>query len=507
MARLDQSFIKAYGNVGARAGGVRAGGGCGAGKQTPAVDAAAALPLLSAAPIVVDASAFGDVAAFENPAACHADCDGRHCNHAERDAERRETQVVERPSPAARPHFRRPSAEHAAADAEVASPSPRAKRRPDAKAEASAAVKVPTFDANAFSVDTFSGESASGGSAAAADEKPAQQRDTATRPPAVQASAARPTPPARPAPMRPADLCHRACTVQFSTHAATSDESATDDTSGRDDMEIELTEIADEFAAQSHPAAQTRMEANRPAAASAPVQGATYHPVSARPAATLRVGYEVDAFRWPPTVAGLAGRATTALSSLIDELVDASSSGRGVVMFAGERRGAGTTTLSAYAARRLAELGLSVALVDADFAKPTLARSLGVAVEQGWEASIEADSDFAAALIASLDDGVTMLPLRGAMPQVSGAKATRIAADLGVLRQHFALVILDGGLIAEAEAWLSQAPQDTIDCGIVVRDVREHAAHGPQRRPTAAHSPTYPAIGVVENFVRETHTY
>lgn len=500
MARLDQSFIKAYGNVGARAGGGRAGGGRGAGKQTPAVDAAAALPLLSAAPIVVDASAFGDVAAFANPAACHADCDGRHCNHAERDAERRETQVVERPSPAARPHFRRPSAEHAAADAEVASPSPRAKRRPDAKAEASAAVKVPTFDANAFSVDTFSGESASGGSAAAADDEPANRRDATARPSAVRASAARPTPPpARPAPMRPADLCHRACTVQFSTCG----DSAMDDASNHDDVEVELelTEIADEFAAPP------RMEANRSAAASAPVQGATYHPVSARPAATLRVGYEVDAFRWPPTVAGLAGRATTALSSLIDELVDASSSGRGVVMFAGERRGAGTTTLSAYAARRLAELGLSVALVDADFAKPTLARSLGVAVEQGWEASIEADSDFAAALIASLDDGVTMLPLRGAMPQVSGAKATRIAADLGVLRQHFALVILDGGLIAEAEAWLSQAPQDTIDCGIVVRDVREHAAHGPQRRPTAAHSPTYPAIGVVENFVRETHTY
>jgi MinD-like ATPase involved in chromosome partitioning or flagellar assembly len=173
-------------------------------------------------------------------------------------------------------------------------------------------------------------------------------------------------------------------------------------------------------------------------------------------------------------------------------------------MFAGERRGAGTTTLAAYAARRMAQLGLSVALVDTDFAKPALARTLGVAVEYGWDDALEANADFTAAMIASLDDGVTILPLRHATFGLTAARATRVAADLAVLRKHFALVILDGGPLAEvAEPWLALAPEETVDCGIVVRDVRIDAARRGPSRPHAPRSAALPAIGVVENFVSQ----
>jgi Mrp family chromosome partitioning ATPase len=445
------------------------------------------LPLLSAAPIVVDvgsfdAASFGETH-FDVAKSCQSACDAGVDHRVEPAAERS----------VSRPHVRRPSPAHAAADADVSSPLPRPDRRPAARpalreSEARRTVDdPPAFDANAFSVDTFGG----GNSRAASEPKPAQPQPVMTpRQPASARNTTRPMVPAASPAIDRANLCHRACTAQFSNADAAAHDA---------DDPLEPIDDADFAAEQRTPAV--------PALPHAPhVDGVAYRSISAPPAATLPAGYEVDAFRWSPTVAGLAGRATTALSSLVDELVDASSSGRGVIMFAGECRGAGTTTLSAYAARRLAELGLSVVLVDADFAKPTLGRSLGVAVDFGWDDALETDADVSAALIASLDDGVSLLPLRRAVTSVNGAKAARLAADLFVLRQNFALVIVDGGPLADTEAWLGHAPEDTIDCGIVVRDVRQDSAHRTNGRSIAP-SASYPAIGVVENFVRETHTH
>lgn len=77
---------------------------------------------------------------------------------------------------------------------------------------------------------------------------------------------------------------------------------------------------------------------------------------------------------------------------------------------------------------------------------------------------------------------------------------------MAVLRKHFAFVLLDGGPLAEvAEPWLNHAPEDTIDCGIVVRDVRLDAARRGLPKPHMPH-PSYPAIGVVENFVTDNKT-
>ncbi len=486
MARLDQSFIKAYGHVGARATASHAGGA----KPTSTGAASAALPLLSASPIIVDAGAF----AIDAPLA-------RACD-AENAADRRDAETAVDQSAPPRPHFRRTA--------------PVERKTREAP---SADVAENTFPrgASAYSVDTFAVAGEAVHPTRSNASKTVTQRPTlAVRRPTTGPNAARPTTAAAPPQADRANFSHRACTVQFSTTVdVASNENKFDgrefDGGEFDDSEFESNDRnldgrhdsrhapGDELADGMAATAATSSTSPR-------VDGVAYHRMSARPASTVRCGYEVDAFRWPPIVSGLAGRATTALSTLVDELVDASSSGRGVVMFAGERRGAGTTTLAAYAARRLAELGLSVALVDADFAQPTLARSLGVAVDHGWDEALEAGSDFAAALIASLDDGVTVLPLRHPTTHVDGAKAAQIAADLAALRQHFALVVIDGGPLAEAEAWLDRAPEETVDCGIVVRDVRVDAGQRPGGRTHAPRAGALPAIGVVENFVGETRT-
>jgi Mrp family chromosome partitioning ATPase len=461
MAKLDQSFIKAYGHVGGRTSAGRAE------STSSAPLATAAPPVISTAPVVIDAGSFSV---------------DTTCQASSNIACASSTPAVE----PVRTHEEHPVAP------------PKKPRKPAAKREAAAskpqaaAPLVTTFQADSLSVDTFPAQ------------QPAETPKPATKQPAPQ--------PPRAAKPASEPLCHRACTIQFSTTTDSLTREPVSDAADECDEELLIEDDQDETEYEREVTQHVHQPANHrphvaPAAAPAPrIDGAAYHRVTAPAKPTLRAGYEVDAFRWPEVVNGLSGRATTALSTLIDELVDASSAGRGVIMFAGERRGAGATTLAIYAARRMAELGLSVALVDADFAKPTLARSLGVAVEHGWDDAIQAQTDFAAAMIASLEDGVSILPCRQASTNNTGARAARLAEDLAVLRKHFALVLLDGGPLAEvAEPWLNHAPEDTIDCGIVVRDVRLDAARRGPNRPHTPHA-AYPAIGIVENFVSENTT-
>jgi Mrp family chromosome partitioning ATPase len=473
MAKLDQSFIKAYGHAGLRGGGAQPVATNAAPSQAVAPQVAApkaassAAPVVSATPIVVDTGAF----AFDTTSTIAHDTPA---------------------SSAPRPHIKPVLAVAPLPVAEEPVAAPRKTRRPPAKKSTAvppvaspsnvAANLATTFQADSFTVDT----------AAAAEMKP---------PIAKPSAPTKPVETKRAAPRMAADhFCHRACTVEFSTVDETAAEPAQDEC-----LELEIDDEAPHDETQYAELATAPALQQAQNAVTAPrIDGVAYHRMAATPSATLRTGYEVDAFRWPEVVDGLSGRATTALSTLIDELVDASSIGRGVVMFAGERRGAGTTTLAAYAARRLAQLGLSVALVDADFGKPALARTLGVAAEFGWDDSLEAQHDSATAMIASLGDSVTILPLRHAV-SVDAVKAARISADLAVLRKHFALVILDGGPLAEvAEPWIAHAPEDTIDCAIVVRDVRVDSGRSATRRPHAQRSAAVPAIGVVENFVHES---
>jgi Mrp family chromosome partitioning ATPase len=467
MAKLDQSFIKAYGHAGLRGGAAAAPG-----TKTPNASASEP-PGVSTTPIVVDTGAF----AFDSTSVLVHDS-------VPNVASRPHSKLVPPPAPAR--VVEEPVVEEPAA-------APRKTRRAPAKRPAAVnqeqetvAKSATTFQADSFSVD----------SPPVAEIKPPVAKPVA---PPKPVETKRQTPR-----LAGSDFCHRACTVEFTAVADVATDVQQD--------ECVEAEVVDELPAAIAPAVTHSANVHVTAAgnrenhaATAPrIDGVAYHRVNAAPASVLRTGYEVDAFRWPEVVEGLSGRATTALSTLIDELVDASSIGRGVVMFAGERRGAGTTTLAAYAARRLAQLGLTVALVDADFSKPALARTLGVAVEFGWDDALEAQHDSATAMIASLGDGVTILPIRHAV-SVNATKAARISADLAVLRKHFALVILDGGPLADvAEPWIHQAPEDTIDCAIVVRDVRIHAGRPAARRPHTERSAALPAIGVVENFVHES---
>lgn len=212
---------------------------------------------------------------------------------------------------------------------------------------------------------------------------------------------------------------------------------------------------------------------------------------------------EVDRLHWPEMVDTVLHRAASHLGSLVDSLFHASASGRKVLLFMGERHGAGVSTLTAAAAKRLADLGLRVALVDGDLNKAMLGRSLGVAAQQGWDDVLCGRAELADVLVEAIVDRITLLPLASTLhSQIKSLDVRRPSADLATLREQFDIVLVDGGALpAQGQPHLfHMLTNATLDGTILVRDLR----HGGDEAPLHAH-PLRERIeslqlGVVENF-------
>jgi Mrp family chromosome partitioning ATPase len=126
--------------------------------------------------------------------------------------------------------------------------------------------------------------------------------------------------------------------------------------------------------------------------------------------------------------------------------------------------------------RLLATRGLRVVLVDADFRHPHLARQLGLSVEQGLESVLAGEVPLADALVESLDDRLTLLPLKGLVADPRLLVGNRaLVESLDALRAAFDLVIVDAGPVADDAAAVDLAASlgpAAIDDALVVRDVR-----------------------------------
>ena len=84
--------------------------------------------------------------------------------------------------------------------------------------------------------------------------------------------------------------------------------------------------------------------------------------------------FQVDSFAWPSGCTRLTMMAADQVDRMADALTRRLEQGQQVVALGGSQRGDGCTTLLLSVARRLAERGLNVAIVDADFENPLLAR-------------------------------------------------------------------------------------------------------------------------------------
>jgi Mrp family chromosome partitioning ATPase len=212
---------------------------------------------------------------------------------------------------------------------------------------------------------------------------------------------------------------------------------------------------------------------------------------------------QVDAFAWPAALAASTPAAEAGFDAVADALVEPSGRGPTVIALAGTAGESGCTTLLLGAARRLAQRGASVVLVDANEMKPDLAAQLGLLPTLGWEDVASGQQPLAEALIESIGDRMTLLPLCRAEGLAAvgdtAVASSRMAAAMAALRRQYDLVLVDLGSPGK---WVTRAVDDAVDAAVLVHHVRRAT---PDDLRTAVEQLTARGIacaGVIENFAR-----
>jgi len=203
-------------------------------------------------------------------------------------------------------------------------------------------------------------------------------------------------------------------------------------------------------------------------------------PATARARQPLRPVFEVPRFSWPSIVKTLSAAAEAQIAVLTRAMTAASRQGQKLVLITGCARGEGRTTLSLALGKALASPARKVLLVDADFEHSQLADALGVLPQVGWDDVLWGNQPLAEALIESLDDHLSLLPLRqpAAGPQ-RRTPAAQWKASLSELTQNYDIVLLDAGPLTDdrkACDTAALAAQHPIDSALVVCDLRRASA-------------------------------
>jgi len=201
----------------------------------------------------------------------------------------------------------------------------------------------------------------------------------------------------------------------------------------------------------------------------------------------LRAATSVAAFHWPQVCRELTSRWSDQFRGAVEALLVEADAGRSLVGVMGLHAGQGCTTALLCLAQQLAARNRRVIVLDANFAAPRLATSLGVELRVGssdgrppggraWQDILERGVPIAEAVVHSKADRIDLLPLDDRPtngPRLAAGLQPAITA--GVLLDSYDLVLVDLGAVLEP---LSQA-------GILelVRNMRMDAAvavTGPQ---------------------------
>lgn len=193
------------------------------------------------------------------------------------------------------------------------------------------------------------------------------------------------------------------------------------------------------------PPRPTAVESPPPKVALSTFSGILAYPQS------VRARNEVDRLRWPVECTVLAE--DPAWHGLLDQLSKQISMGQKCIAVTSLERGVGRTTVCLTLARQLAARGLRPLVVDADCQQPDLARVCRLQQYSGWGEVMLGDMPLEEALVAAIDDGVTLMPWRGAEKRLSQlATSERVATSFELLRGHYDLVLIDAPPVSSDEA-------------------------------------------------------
>lgn len=184
--------------------------------------------------------------------------------------------------------------------------------------------------------------------------------------------------------------------------------------------------------------------------------------------------FEVDAFRWPKITDQLLAEHHELLIPVAEQLLDVSEQGRSLIGLAGTRPDVGCSTLLLSLARLMGSVDKSIAIIDANFAKASLAQDLGLEFEVGWEQVLTGELPLAECVVKSIDDRMALLPLTRPHTHAHELLASiHTSITAGVLRYHYDVVLFNLGAAVHA-------PQDAaaynimehcrLDANVIVAD-------------------------------------
>lgn len=170
----------------------------------------------------------------------------------------------------------------------------------------------------------------------------------------------------------------------------------------------------------------------------------------------------------------LKQRAAAELDCLAHALLALAKQGKTAAGFAASAPGQGITTLLGAVALRLAERGVSVALVDANLDRPQLASELGLLPEYGWERALVSSIPSEELVIESVEQPIALMPLCGKL-DAGGVlqNGGPFQEAMATLREHYDLVLVDLGASGNAPV---EPILGTLDTVLLVRDMRAKAS-------------------------------
>ena len=211
--------------------------------------------------------------------------------------------------------------------------------------------------------------------------------------------------------------------------------------------------------------------------------------------------FEVPAFEWPNLVEELLAIAPAQFEPLVADW-SAGGAARRLVLVTSASRQEGRGTVLMALARLAAARGLRVAMVDADFGKPHMAAQLGILPQADWQDVLFGSTPIEDALVESVADGVTLLPLAEPMTQETvDAAHRRLTRSLESLRERFDLVLVDGGAMNDGRT-TAAALAGWFDEAVLVRDLRRTPLEIADRLGQRLAAAGIGDYAVVENFVR-----
>ncbi len=185
--------------------------------------------------------------------------------------------------------------------------------------------------------------------------------------------------------------------------------------------------------------------------------------------------FEVDRFGWPAVVDKLLASQQDIFAPVVEQIRSAAEVGIRMVGIAGCRSGIGCTTVLLSLARKIAQRGKRVAMVDANFAAGNLADTLGLELDAGWEDALTGRTPLAECVVRSMADDIALLPLRGPVADpIDLLAGIQTSISAGVLRHHYEVVLFDLGSVArppQLAAVQQIVEQCRLDASIAVTDM------------------------------------